>query len=1328
MRTTLFLFGFLSAVQSMSGPTCKAQPAPTTVTHQDLSRFIDRSGNVQLIRTPDHWALRRRAILKGFQEAAGTLPSRQDLPAFDLQITSDEMFQGVRRLSGTIQAGAADRLPLDLYLPDQFLKSGDAEQLFGAQTANAVPGILALHPTGAPGKRIIAGERPNRQYAIELAQRGYVVVAPDYPSFGQYSYDFDADSYTSGSMKGIFNHMRCVDLLTALRIVDADRIGTIGHSLGGHNAIFTAVFDERIKVIVSSCGWTPFHHYYGGNLKGWTSPRYMPLIREQYGLDPDKVPFDFYELIAALAPRTFVSISPLSDSNFDVAGVRQAIPLARQIYRLLGAEEAIQLFTPACEHDFPTDMRLSSYEIMDRVLEFAPQSIDPDYSTELPRIGPTEPEGADATFETASGYTIQQTAAEPLVTDPVAVAFDEDGQLYVVEMKGYSEQAEELRGLIRVLNDTDDDGVFDSSHVFAKGFSWPTAIAVHDGGVFVGAAPDIVFLKDTDNDGTADQRNVVFTGFGKGNVQGLLNSFRWGQDGRIYGATSSAAGEITTPTQPDRPTVALRSRDFSFDPARLDLREETGGAQHGMSFDDFGDRFVCSNSDHAQAIVFNQRYLNANPSVKPAPARVMIAADGGQAPVFRVSPVEPWRIVRTRLRVSGRVPGPVEGGGTAAGYFTGATGITVYRGDAWPPEMRGDLIIGDVGSNIVHRKRLRRRGPIWTATRIDEGKELVASTDVWFRPVQFANAPDGCLHVLDMYRETIEHPASLPPEIKRHVDLTSGRDRGRLYRIAPDGYTHRPAPKLSKATVQELVALLGHPNGWHADTASRLLYERADPATSEYLRATLANSLPPAAIVRRLSLLAHLNQLDPSVAAEFVTHRHPRVRERAALVSEPLLKNDQLFAAVSELVRDKDDRVRLQAGFSLGMTNSVNRVAPLTSLLVNDGNDQWIRTAAFTSLREQSWNAFTRLLVNERFLSAPHAKTVLTEAIGVALRRPDAPTAETVVAAIQQIDPSSGLQHDLLQLIIKLRNNWRDIPPIAALTQSVILAAEELLADTSTDESQRRHAIQSLSLSTWNAHGVLLVRLLNPAQTPAIQIAAMQTLADYSDANVAEALIRQWREFTPAVRKLALAAMLTRTAWSRLLLSAIDGGEISSSTLTSTELRRLAEHPDRDIRQAALQMMEHSETSTRQHVLEAYRPALVMPGDIDRGAQVFRTTCSVCHKVGTVGYEVGPNLLSTRNRGSEFILLNVLDPNREVLPAWHDYVAVTNDGRSTNGIITQESPVSVTLRRAEAKESKPQRSDLDALVDTGRSLMPEDLEKTVSIQQMADLLAWIQAQ
>lgn len=336
----------------------------TQVKHVDHSRLLvyrDLNGKEHPIETPQDWSIRRRQVLKAAEQVMGPLPKMAGLPPFEV-VTVEEVREAsyTRRLIRfTVEPG--DQLAAHLYIP---LRSGSRR---GA--------IVALHPTSPLGKGVVAGlgPRPNRNYAVELAERGYVVLAPDYPSFGDYAdYEFSSDRYVSGTMKGIFNHIRCIDFLQSLDFVDPERIGVIGHSLGGHNAIFAAVFDHRFKVIVSSCGWTPFHDYYGGNLQGWTSNRYMPRISDVFQLDPDKMPFDFYELIAALAPRPFFSNSPIYDENFDVRGVQKAIPKIRQVYQLFDAADNLQVRYPEVEHDFPPEIREEAYRFLDHHLEHSP--------------------------------------------------------------------------------------------------------------------------------------------------------------------------------------------------------------------------------------------------------------------------------------------------------------------------------------------------------------------------------------------------------------------------------------------------------------------------------------------------------------------------------------------------------------------------------------------------------------------------------------------------------------------------------------------------------------------------------------------------------------------------------------------------------------------------------------------------------------------------------------------------------------------------------------------------------------------------------------------
>ena len=445
---------------------------------------------------------------------------------------------------------------------------------------------------------------------------------------------------------------------------------------------------------------------------------------------------------------------------------------------------------------------------------------------ELIRITATEPADALDTFEIRPGFKLELAAHEPLVVDPIDIEFDENGRLFAVEMRGYSEHREDALGRIKLLVDDDDDGIFDRATVYAENLKWPTSVCCYDGGIFVAASPDIFYFKDTDGDGVSDIKETVFTGFGatasRLNMQALVNSLTWGPDNRIWGATARNGGLVRRPDQSETEAVNLQGADFSFDPKTRDIRAENGTAQFGMSFDSHGRRFVSSNSDHIQWVAWERESAKDNPYYNLPKPLVSIATAGGAAPVYRISPDEPWRIVRTRWRISGVVQGMVEGGGRVSGYFTSATGITLYTGNAFDPSFHDNAFIGDAGSNLVHRKTVRnetgKSQPIAERSSDESQIEFLRSRDNWFRPVNFANGPDGCLYICDMYREVIEHPWSLPLGIKKHVDLDSGNNRGRIWRVVPTNFER---PEFS----------LKHDSGWQQVTNRRLAYESGSPKT-----------------------------------------------------------------------------------------------------------------------------------------------------------------------------------------------------------------------------------------------------------------------------------------------------------------------------------------------------------------------------------------------------------------------------------------------------------------------------------------------------------------
>lgn len=340
--------------------------APRYSSHSQLLVFRNDRGVEQPITTPEQWQIRRQHILAGMQEVMGPLPDISKFPPLDVKVTDTFAGDGYKRLTLSFATEARDRVPAYLYLPNNI------------PAGKKLAAIVALHPTGELGKKICDGEGalPGRGYGRELALRGYVVIAPDYPSFGDLkNYSFLADNYASATMKAITNHRRCIDLLATRPEVDITRVGAIGHSLGGHNSMFLAAFDERVKANVSSCGWCPFREYYGyfeGKLSGWAQDKYMPRIKYVYDSEYDRMPFDFYEVLGAMAPRAFLTVSPLNDHNFDIGGIKKALPQAQKVYNLLNAKDNLQALHPDCRHDFPDAARRAAYEFLDKHLQHMP--------------------------------------------------------------------------------------------------------------------------------------------------------------------------------------------------------------------------------------------------------------------------------------------------------------------------------------------------------------------------------------------------------------------------------------------------------------------------------------------------------------------------------------------------------------------------------------------------------------------------------------------------------------------------------------------------------------------------------------------------------------------------------------------------------------------------------------------------------------------------------------------------------------------------------------------------------------------------------------------
>lgn len=963
-----------------------------------------------------------------------------------------------------------------------------------------------------------------------------------------------------------------------------------------------------------------------------------------------------------------------------------------------------------------------------------------DLAKELPRIKGSTPAEALKRFRLHEGFRLETLAAEPLLSDPVSACYDADGRLYVAEMRDYPYIEGRPGGLVRRLEDRDGDGRFDSSKAFLDKLPWPTGVVPYDGGVFVAAAPDVDYAKDTDGDGVADVRKTMFTGFEIGNVQGLVNGLLWGPDGWIYGVAASNGGEIRNLAKPDAKPVSVRGRDFRFKPDGSAFEAISGGGQFGHSFDDWGHRFTCNNSNHIRQIVLDSKYLDRNPALIPPSVILDVAAEGPAGPVFRISGAEPWRVVRTRQRVADpemvKRLAPTER--FAIGFFTSATGVTIYRGSAYPAEYRGNAFIGDVGGNLVHRKTVAVDGSKFLATRADQGREFLASTDNWFRPVNFLNTPDGTLLILDMYRETIEHPASIPEPIKKHLDLTSGKDVGRLYELVHES-SKRPhrRPALSKASTAELVAFLADPDAWWRETAQRLLIERRDRSAATALKGLVRRRPTPQGRLHALWTLDVLGDLDAKDLLTALEDPEPRVREQAVKLCDPRIASDSgLLGRVIALASDPDPMVRFQVAFTLGgAANDDRAIEALAAIAVQDVSDSYTRAAVLNSVANRAPALLAALAHRQGFLATSGGRNWLDDlAMLVGTVRKPAEV-EEFLTRIEQ--PGTGLNVKIgavLGLARGLKRSGSSIEAVlggkAAPRLAPLVADAAKLSIAEDQPAERRiPAIQLLGLGDAKEALATLPPLLDARQSTSIQLAALQTLAGLSDRSVGTAILNQWTSMSPGVRREAVEALFARPERLSELLDAIDSKVVAAGEIDPARLKELRTLSDAKMRQRAIRILgaESSTAADRAQAITAFRSALTLEGDSGKGRDVFVKVCATCHQAENRGVEVGPNLATITGRTPEDLLIHILDPNREVPLNYVNYTVATTDGRVVSGIIAEESSAALVLKRAEGAKDVIPRDQIEAVKSTGISLMPEGLEKGLVAQDFANLIAYLKS-
>lgn len=630
---------------------------------------------------------------------------------------------------------------------------------------------------------------------------------------------------------------------------------------------------------------------------------------------------------------------------------------------------------------------------------------------------PKSPEEGLASIQVRPGFHVELVAAEPVVIDPIAFDWDAKGRLWVVEMRDYPlgmDGKGAPGGVIKVIEDTDGDGRYDTAVPFIEKIGFPSSLMPWRNGVLIAAAPDILYAEDTDGDGRADVRKVLFTGFNPGNQQHRVNGFQLGLDGWVYAANGDSGGHVRSIAT--NKEMDIRGRDIRFKPDTGEMETVSASTQYGRRRDDWGNWFGNNNPTWLWHVTLPEHYLRRNPRLGVRSVKKMLANYDDWTRVFPISPEavrpnQPWSI----------------------NHVTSGCSPTPYRDSLFGPDFATTVFASEPVHNAIHREVLEPDGETFTSHRAkgEEHSEFFASADNWCRPTTTKVGPDGALYVADMYRLIIEHPEWISPEMQARVDLRAGSDRGRIYRAVPDGVKLRPILNLARLDDHDLAAAMNSPSGWQRDTVQRLLMERKGADAAEVLKQLLQPSYAPQVRLQALATLGVLGALDESSLLQALNDPHPYVRCEALRQSEAWGgKQGAVFDAVVKLANDSDPRVRFQAAFSLGAWPFQFTEPVLAKLGTEADNDELLRIAVMSSLPADS----------ELFARLNSTKTSTKPVAAVVSLTPSSPDRAKVIATYAGVgrlrgNPARGhVQYQLLCTPChRLRDEGNEVGPDLAM-------------------------------------------------------------------------------------------------------------------------------------------------------------------------------------------------------------------------------------------------------------------------------------------------------
>lgn len=977
---------------------------------------------------------------------------------------------------------------------------------------------------------------------------------------------------------------------------------------------------------------------------------------------------------------------------------------------------------------------------------------------------PYSPEAALQSFQLAPGFRIELAAAEPQVVDPISMAFDERGRLFVVEMRDYPISDKPL-SRIKLLEDRDGDGRFEHASVFVDGLHMAHGVLPWKGGILVACAPDILHFTDTDGDGRADRRKVILTGFALVNPQLRINTPLYEMDNWIYAAYprfgvgrrfkqfSDQGQPIHFPGHPEVAPVDVfeRRSDIRFKPDKLRIEPVTGNSEFGQAFNARGHRFPSWNNNHLRHSVIEMRYLDRNPHLQVENPMQTVSDHGQPAPVYPITDDPHLQNIRqTRLLKE-------------LGHFTSACGQSIYAGGRFPEPYGGAYFIAEPAHNLVHSDILSARGATYTGAGALGKSEFLASRDSWFMPVFTTTGPDGALYVADFYRKIVEHPEWIREDfVDDHELFYAGQDRGRIYRIVHGETEPAEAPRLDRAGAAELVGRLSHPNRWWRLTAQRLLVERQEPSAIPLLAELARGGASTRGRMHALWTLEGLDALDADLVLAGLGDESPEVREQAIRIGESYLSDRRVVDRMMEMTGDPDDRVRFQLACTLGELPAGDSFEPLLKIVHEHMEDPWFQVAALSAAGEHTVGWFRAVVGNRDFASQEtegrqlflrrlgsmigvrqkaRELTAVLATVGRAVADADlwwpAPSVEGLVEGLKRgTEPEVDLPRQAQRILLELLSEPNRLGSAALEMaegvrlsntlqfQSLIRQAAAVAADGEAGLDSRVHAIRLAALDPTRADYALLAGLLQPRQPEEIQMAATRALVVLPHPRSTDVLLEAWRSFTAPLRNEALDGLLREPERVPTLLDAVEAGNVQPWTIRGARRGRLFRISEGETLERARTLLRSSPPDLRV-LMDQYGVAARTTGDAASGREVFNRNCSQCHRVGETGSEVGPDLLSLSGRTKYEFLENILDPNSNIVPGYEEYLVETNDGRALTGVMANQGPATVTLRWSGGEEDTISRSQIANLRSLGVSAMPEGVQEDITVQEMTDLLEYL---